>query len=44
MILKLIGLGVKPYFRDRFNIFDSLIILLAVIEFIGISTMEGKQT
>ena len=32
MILKIIGLGFKGYIRDRFNIFDALIVLASTIE------------
>jgi hypothetical protein len=34
MILKLIGLGVKGYCSDRFNIFDGVIVFLSTIEVI----------
>lgn len=44
MILKLLALGVKGYVKDRFNIFDGLIILLGIIEIVGLSVLEGKQT
>lgn len=32
MILKLIGLGPKLYARDRFNLFDALIVIISFIE------------
>lgn len=33
MIIKLVGYGVKDYGRDRFNIFDALIVGVSTIEF-----------
>jgi len=41
MLLKLIGLGVIEYFRDRFNQFDALIVTISAIE-MGLSGM-GKS-
>jgi hypothetical protein len=32
MIVKLIGLGVKEYARDKYNIFDAFIVILSIIE------------
>jgi hypothetical protein len=32
MVMKLIGLGVATYVKDRFNIFDALIVILTVAE------------
>ena len=34
MILKLVGLGPKGYFKDGFNIFDCLIIVISTIDII----------
>jgi hypothetical protein len=34
MIIKLIGLGVREYVRDRFNIFDCLIVIVATVDII----------
>jgi len=34
LILKLVGLGIKGYLKDKFNIFDLLIIILSIIELI----------
>ena len=33
MVAKLIGLGVKNYVRDRFNIFDAIIVVLSLVDF-----------
>jgi hypothetical protein len=32
MVMKLIGLGVATYVKDRFNIFDAFIVILTVAE------------
>ncbi|KAK9816645.1 hypothetical protein WJX72_003272 [[Myrmecia] bisecta] len=32
MVLKLLGLGLKQYFADRFNIFDMIIVVLSLVE------------
>lgn len=34
MILKIIGLGIKGYFKDGFNLFDAFIILLSTIDLV----------
>ena len=34
MIVKILLSGVKPYFKDRFNIFDTFIILVSTVEII----------
>jgi hypothetical protein len=34
MILRLIGIGVNAYFKDGFNIFDSIIVFLSCTEWI----------
>lgn len=45
MIMKLIGLGLKNYVRDKFNIFDGLIVILSLVDFsLSISgVMEGDD-
>ena len=32
MIIKLLGMGFKGYLKDRFNIFDGLIIILSIAD------------
>ena len=32
MIIKLAGLGLKEYVRDKFNLFDALIVILSVVD------------
>jgi hypothetical protein len=34
MILKLGGMGIKLYVSDRFNIFDSVIVILSILDII----------
>ena len=34
MIAKLIGLGVKNYVKDRFNIFDGIIVIISLVDFV----------
>ena len=45
MIMKLIGLGLKNYVRDKFNIFDGIIVVLSLVDFsLSISgVMEGED-
>ena len=33
MVMKLIGLGVREYLRDNFNIFDGLIVIISLVDF-----------
>lgn len=39
LVLKLYGLGLRCYFRDKFNIFDCIIVITSFIE-IGVSPPE----
>jgi hypothetical protein len=32
MMIKLIGLGIKEYSRDRYNLFDCMIVVISTIE------------
>ena len=44
MVIKLLGLGVKEYTRDGFNLFDAAIVVLSMVE-IGIeSTIPDFET
>ena len=44
MVFKLIGLGGKLYIKDRFNIFDALIVLLSIVDFmLNIFFFKGKN-
>lgn len=35
MILKLIGLGIKSYMKDGFNVFDAIIVIVGLLEFVN---------
>ena len=37
MVIKLIGLGVKEYARDRFNLFDAFIVTASFVDMIVLS-------
>jgi hypothetical protein len=41
MFLKIIGFGIKGYLRDAMNIFDSLIVLLSLVELIFLNESGG---
>lgn len=41
MVLNLIGLGVVGYVKDGFNIFDSVIVVVSVVDLIVMSTSSG---
>ena len=44
MIAKLIGLGVKYYVKDKFNIFDGIIVIISLVDFaLTISDIEGAS-
>lgn len=32
MVFKLIGMGIKGYIRDKFNLFDCIIVIISVVE------------
>lgn len=42
MVIKLIGLGVKDYARDKFNIFDAIIVILSIVEML-IDAVSGSS-
>lgn len=42
-ILKLLGLGFKLYFKDKFNIFDLIIILLSTVD-IAVKHILGENS
>jgi hypothetical protein len=33
-IFKIIGLGIKNYFKDNYNLFDSVVVLISVVDFV----------
>lgn len=32
MVLKMFGLGIKLYFREGFNVFDSIVVLMSIVD------------
>lgn len=42
MIIKLAGLGIKEYVRDRFNLFDAFIVMMSVVENIMFYSIGNK--
>lgn len=43
MAVKMLGLGVQEYFRDRFNMFDAFIVLVSVVDFIYTSVFSFQS-
>jgi len=44
MILKLIGLGFKNYTKDKFNLFDGIVVVLSLIDYaLTLSIDEQKM-
>ena len=43
MFAKMIGLGLKHYGRDSFNILDCIIVILSLIDFALSLSKEGAQ-
>jgi len=44
MILKLIALGVRGYLSNRWNIFDGIVVIISVIDFIVVQTQGTEAT
>ena len=44
MIMKLLGFGIKNYFRDNFNIFDCFIVLVSLLDFTLMIAMSNIDT
>ncbi len=44
MIIKLIGLGIKRYFKDRFNTFDCFIVVLSTIDTVLTFSIDNNQS
>ena len=40
MIIKIIGLGFKEYARDTFNIFDAILVIISLIDFVLLQIPE----
>lgn len=38
MALKIIGMGIRDYVRDGFNIFDAVVIIVGLLEYTGVGS------
>ena len=43
LVLKIIGLGVVYYFRDKFNWFDSIVVFISIIDIMLQYSNIGKN-
>ena len=44
MLAKLIGLGLKNYMRDKFNVFDAVIVIISLVDFCLTMTIEVNES
>ena len=48
MLMKILGLGLKNYLRDKFNIFDAVIVIISLVDFSiyasGVIDSEGDDS
>lgn len=44
LILKVLGLGAKNYMRDKFNVFDAIIVVVSLVDFILTMTVEVDES
>ena len=45
MIIKLIGLGAKEYVRDKFNLFDCVIVIISTVEIVlKLASIDGLSS
>ena len=40
MLIKLVGMGIKEYTRDAFNIFDAILVIVSLIDFVLLQIPE----
>jgi hypothetical protein len=43
MLLKLVGLGLSNYFKDNFNVFDCVVVMVSLIDFVIIMTVDESE-
>ena len=43
MVIKIIGLGIHKYMSDSFRIFDGVIVILSLIEYVIKDTFQGAS-
>jgi len=41
MVIKLLGMGFKLYFRDKFNIFDCFIVVISTVDIVILVTLSS---
>jgi hypothetical protein len=44
MLIKLIGLGLKPYVKDYMNLFDAVIVIISTVDIILNAVMPDNGT
>ena len=44
MLAKMIGLGLRNYARDKFNIFDAIIVVIGLVDFVMTLTIEIDES
>ena len=44
MIMKMLGLGIKNYVRDNFNLFDAIVVLFSLLDYTLSQTLSQDQT
>jgi hypothetical protein len=43
MLMKMIGLGIKNYVRDNFNLFDAIVVMLSLLDWTLSQTLTPEQ-
>jgi len=43
MILKMVGLGIKNYSRDKFNLFDAVVVMLSIVDWTISKTVNEEE-
>ena len=43
MAIKLLGVGIKGYFKDAFNSFDSVVVLTSLIDLLASIIIDTKK-
>ena len=44
MVLKMVGLGVKNYVQDRFNLFDAIVVTLSLVDWVITISVEDEES
>ena len=44
MVIKLIGLGLREYCRDSFNIFDAVVVILSILDIVITSASDSDES